>query len=196
MHWGNSLRGGEVRDIINFMQNLGIVLLLKVNWPGIFKDLFKPLEVLCFNFDLFGGMGEEMSIAMGVLIPAWLVFEFDTGLYYERHYYFFFGAPFLGDNHFTDFRFVGFFLSVTTITFFVLAILGIDQDWYGEMTIAFIYVLAGLFTLSVLHQVYIRRLEITSNFAGEDFEKTRQEDQTFFFLFFYTVAYLAGGECF
>ena len=45
------------------------------------------MEALGLDFNVFGGMGEDVSIALGLLVPAWLVWEFDTGLFWERTYF-------------------------------------------------------------------------------------------------------------
>ena len=62
------------------------------------------------------------------------------------------------------------------------------------MANAFLIVLSGLSLLSFLHQVYLWRETKVCERANEDFAKKRQENQMFFFLFFYTVAYLSRGE--
>ncbi|GMH93318.1 hypothetical protein TL16_g12595 [Triparma laevis f. inornata] len=42
--------------------------------------MFEWVGALGLDFEVFGGMGEEVSIAMGLLVPWWLVWEFDVGL--------------------------------------------------------------------------------------------------------------------
>ncbi|GMI11616.1 hypothetical protein TrVE_jg1608 [Triparma verrucosa] len=73
---------------INWVQNIGMVLLIDIDWPESFKKWFKFLEAFglfgFFDFSVFGGMSEDVSIALGFLIPAWLIYEFDCGLYREK----------------------------------------------------------------------------------------------------------------
>ncbi|GMI13696.1 hypothetical protein TrVE_jg8803 [Triparma verrucosa] len=79
--------GGSLERLniaINWVQNLGLIMLFEVAWPESFKKWWKWMEMLSLDFDVFGGMGEDVSIALGLLVPAWLVWEFDAELFWER----------------------------------------------------------------------------------------------------------------
>lgn len=68
---------------INFAQNFGMEVALK--WLLVdFKKWHEWIGMLGFDFKVFGGIGDEVSIAMGLLVPAWLIYFFDAGLYRER----------------------------------------------------------------------------------------------------------------
>ncbi|GMH78261.1 hypothetical protein TrST_g5046 [Triparma strigata] len=188
---------------INWAQNFGLVMLFEVAWPESFKKWWKWIEMLGLDFDVFGGMGEDVSIVLGLLVPAWLVWEFDAGLFWERTY---FGFAFM------DFRGkvlegmamvykaygipnkMGFALAVLVpVAAIVLFCVNISEGWITNSLVnAFLLVLSGLSLLSFLHQVYLWRETKVCESANEDFAKKRQENQMFFFLFFYTVAYLSG----
>ena len=154
------------------------------------------MEGLGLDFDVFGGMGEDVSIALGLLVPAWLVWEFDAGLFWERKY---FGFAFMHkygrvlDEPEDIGRFV--LAGLLPIVALVLSCINISEGWItSDLVNAFLLVLSGLSLLSFLHQVYLWRETKVCESANEDFAKKRQENQMFFFLFFYTVAYLSGGE--
>ncbi|GMH78523.1 hypothetical protein TL16_g07834 [Triparma laevis f. inornata] len=69
----------------------------------------------------------------------------------------------------------------------------IAERWIdNDLANAFILVLSGLGILSFLCQIYLWREYVIAESANEDFAKKRQENSMFFFLFFYTVAYLSG----
>ena len=61
-------------------------------WPIMNKVLewiemlFTLFFTLAFYYN-FGGIGEEVSTAQGLLVPAWLVWEFDAGLFWEMTYF-------------------------------------------------------------------------------------------------------------
>ncbi|GMH64746.1 hypothetical protein TL16_g04032 [Triparma laevis f. inornata] len=60
---------------INFAQNFGMVVTLK--WlPVDLKKWFEWVVALGLDFDMYGGMGESVSIALGLLVPAWLIYEY------------------------------------------------------------------------------------------------------------------------
>ena len=68
---------------INWVQTFGMVLAIEVALPESFKEFFSFLEIFSFNFEIFEGMSDAVSIAMGLLVPPWLVFEFDVGLFFR-----------------------------------------------------------------------------------------------------------------
>ncbi|GMH84797.1 hypothetical protein TrST_g231 [Triparma strigata] len=180
---------------INYLQNFGLVLVIDIPWPESFKKWWTWVEALGLDFNVFGGMGEEISIVLGLLVPAWLVWEFDAGLFWERMY---FGFVFMnrngevlkegGDNQ------LGFALAgLMQVVAIVLSCVIISEGWItNNLVNAFLLVLSGLSLLSFLHQVYLWRETKVCKLANEDFAKKRQQNQMFFFLFFYTVAYLSG----
>ena len=155
------------------------------------------MEFLSLDFDVFGGMGEDVSIALGLLVPAWLVWEFDAGLFWERTY---FGFAFMNryyaavlDEPEDKAKFI--LAGLLPVAAIVLSCINISEGWItSDLVNAFLLVLSGLSLLSFLHQVYLWRETKVCDSANEDFAKKRQENQMFFFLFFYTVAYLSGGE--
>ena len=152
------------------------------------------METLGLDFDMFRGMGEDISIALGLLVPAWLIYEFDAGLFWERTDFRFFGTDMEGNLQNRTVKGFGYFFGVPTISFVGLAIAGIAKEWYSDRANAFVLVLSGLSLLSFLHQVYLWREFKVCESAKEDFAKKCQESQMFFFLFFYTIAYLSGGK--
>jgi hypothetical protein len=86
-------------------------------------------------------------------------------------------------------------LGLGAAIFVALAFASVAAGWItNDLANAFILVLSGLSLLSFLHQVYLWRETKVCELSNEDFAKKRQENQMFFFLFFYTVAYLSGGE--
>ncbi|GMH99863.1 hypothetical protein TrVE_jg2133 [Triparma verrucosa] len=178
---------------INWLQNLGLVLLIDIPWPEAFKNWWTWVETLGLDFDMFGGMGDDISIALGLLVPAWLVWEFDAGLFWERTY---FGFWFMNEwGHILHFKegtakyLLAVFIPVSAIS---LSCMYISEGRFSDLVSALILVLSGLSFLSLLHQDYLRRETKVCESAKEDFAKKRQENQMFFFLFFYTVAYLSG----
>ena len=171
---------------INWLQNVGLVMIIDVPWPESFKKWFRWVEMLGLDFDVFGGMGESVSIALGLLVPVWLIYEFDAGLFWERTY---FGHRFESKSE----LFIT--AGLTSVIAVVLSFRIVAKGWItSSLTNAFILVLSGLSLLSFLHQVYLWRETKVCESAKEDFAKKRQENQMFFFLFLYTVAYLSGGE--
>ena len=153
--------------------------------------------MLSLDFDIFGGMGEDVSIALGLLVPAWLVWEFDTGLFWERTYFgfafmdYYYGRVLYKLEDKAKFTLAG----LMPVTAIVLSCINISEGWItSDLANAFLLVLSGLSLLSFLHQVYLWRETKVCESANEDFAKKRQENQMFFFLFFYIVAYLSGGE--
>lgn len=192
-----------------------------------FKEFFSFFEVFSFSFDIFDVIGEEVSIAMGLLVPVWLIYEFDAGLFRERREFKVWrSVEFLDSFLFwdvglsnifghekisigEDLKFVVSFccnfccstliIILLPLTLLGFAIGGIVEDWYPNQNImiikvAFLLVITGLCLLSFLHQVYVRRTEKIADLAKESFGKTRQENEMFFSLFFYTVTYLSGSE--
>ena len=169
-----------------------------------FKKWWTWVEALGLDFNVFGGMGEDVSIALGLLVPAWLVWEFDAGLFWERKYFGFafmdeYGIMFKNQYEDEDVR-LGNILKFTLAGFLpvaaiVLSCINISEGWItSDLVNAFLLVFSGLSLLSFLHQLYLWRETKVCESANEDFAKKRQENQMFFFLFFYTVAYLSGGE--
>ncbi|GMI04716.1 hypothetical protein TrLO_g13936 [Triparma laevis f. longispina] len=61
-----------------------MLLIIDVEWPESFKEFFSFFEAFSFSFDIFDVIGEEVSIAMGLLVPVLLIYEFDAGLFRER----------------------------------------------------------------------------------------------------------------
>ncbi|GMH98534.1 hypothetical protein TrST_g7045 [Triparma strigata] len=190
---------------INYLQNFGLVLVIDIPWPEAFKKWWSWVETLGLDFNVFGGMGEDVSIALGLLVPAWLVWEFDTGLFWERTYFGFYWMGNRGDNFKTreldshEFKVVrGGFKGFTALglgaaVFVALAFASVLAGWIAnDLANAFLLVLSGLSLLSFLHQIYLWRETKVCESANEDFAKKRQENEMFFFLFFYTVAYLSG----
>ena len=164
------LRGKGVKD-----------LTLRLVSAQSFKKWWTWVEALGLDFNVFGGMGEDISIALGLLVPAWLVWEFDAGLFWERTYF--------------GFSFMNFAYGLMLVAAIVLSCINISKGWItNNLANTFFLVLSGLSLLSFLHQVYLWRETKVCESAKEDFAKKRQENQMFFFLFFYTVAYLSGGE--
>ena len=168
-----------------------------------FKKWWTWVEALGLDFNVFGGMGEDVSIALGLLVPAWLVWEFDAGLFWERTYFGFHWMGNKGEHFKTGYRdkqfrggFKGFaVLGLGAAVFVALAFASVAEGWItSDLVNAFLIVLSGLSLLSFLHQVYLWRETKVCESANENFAKKRQENQMFFFLFFYTVAYLSGGE--
>ena len=150
-----------------------------------FQEFFWWIETLSLDFGVFGGMGENISIALGLLVPAWLVWEFDAGLFWERTYFGYWSESF------QSFIIAG----LVPVIAVVLSFTSVAEGWITSSLVnAFILVLSGLSLLSFLHQVYLFRETKICESAKEDFAKKRQENQMFFFLFFYCVAYLSGGE--
>ena len=77
----------------------------------------------------------------------------------------------------------------------VLSFVSVSEGWIAnDLVNALIFVISGLSLLSFLHQVYLWRETKICESANEDFAKKRQENEVYFFLFFYTVAYLSGGK--
>ena len=161
-----------------------------------FKKWWTWVEALGLDFNVFGGMGEDVSIALGLLVPAWLVWEFDAGLFWERTYFGFAFMDKYGDILNEPEEKVKFTLAgLLPVAAIVLSCINISEGWItSDLVNAFLLVLSGLSLLSFLHQVYLWRETKVCKSANEDFAKKRQENQMFFFLFFYTVAYLSGGE--
>jgi hypothetical protein len=152
--------------------------------------------MLGFDFEVFGGMGEAFSIMLGLLVPVWLIWEFDAGLFVERSYFGF--AEMDGnlsvssdENTFENDKKLG-FMSVIAL---VLSFVSVSEGWIAnDLVNALVFVISGLSLLSFLHQVYLLRQVKICESANEDFAKKRQENEVYFFLFFYTVAYLSGGK--
>ena len=143
--------------------------------------------MLGFDFEVFGGIGGDVSVALGLLMPVWLVWEFDVGLFWERTYF----------RYWFESRGPSSFIiaGLMPVIAVVLSFTSVAVGWItSSLANAFFLVLSGLSLLSFLHQVYLWRETKVCDSANEDFAKKRQENQMFFFLFFYTVAYLSGGE--
>ncbi|GMI01498.1 hypothetical protein TrLO_g4939 [Triparma laevis f. longispina] len=74
-----------------------------------------------------------------------------------------------------------------------LTCVSVGLGWIdNNLTNAFILVLSGLSLLIFFHRVHLWRETRIEDSANGDFAKKRQENSIFFFLFFYTVAYLSG----
>ena len=137
-----------------------------------------------FDFEVFGGMGEAFSIMLGLLVPVWLIWEFDAGLFVERSYFGSFFAEAAGIS-----------FGIMPVIALVLSFVSVSEGWIAnDLVNALVFVISGLSLLSFLHQVYLLRQVKICESANEDFAKKRQENEVYFFLFFYTVAYLSGGE--
>ena len=152
--------------------------------------------MLGFDFEVFGGMGEAFSIMLGLLVPVWLIWEFDAGLFVERSY---FGFAFMGryGRVFDDLEDQRKFalLGIMPFIALVLSFVSVSEGWIAnDLVNALVFVISGLSLLSFLHQVYLLRQVKICESANEDFAKKRQENEVYFFLFFYTVAYLSGGK--
>ena len=133
------------------------------------------------------GSHYDLPIALGLLVPVWLIYEFDAGLFWERTY---FGYWFESRGP-SSFIIAG----LMPVIAVVLSFTSVAVGWItSSLANAFFLVLSGLSLLSFLHQVYLWRETKVCKSANEDFAKKRQQNQMFFFLFFYTVAYLSGGE--
>ncbi|GMH47113.1 hypothetical protein TrLO_g10349 [Triparma laevis f. longispina] len=72
---------------INWMQSFGVVLQFEMEWPESFKEFFSFLKIFTFNFGIFMGIGGAVTIVLSLLIPAYLIYEFDAGLTRERKYF-------------------------------------------------------------------------------------------------------------
>ena len=84
-------------------------------------------------------------------------------------------------------------LGLSSVMFVALAFINVAAGWIdNDLANAFMLVLSSLSILSFIHQLYLWRETMISETANEDFAKKRQENSMFFFLFFYTVAYLSG----
>ncbi|GMH95492.1 hypothetical protein TrVE_jg9157 [Triparma verrucosa] len=191
---GKLMGGGGVQlerlnIAINWAQNLGLVMIIDIPWPESFTKWFRWIEMIGFDFDAFGGMGTYVSIAMGLLVPVWLLLEFDAGLLYPRT---FFGFAFMNKSgRVLTGRFL--LAGILPVAALFLSCLNILMGWIANnLANAFILVISGLSLLSFLHQVYLWREIKVCELANEDFAKKRQENDMFFFLFFYTVSYLSG----
>ncbi|GMI13632.1 hypothetical protein TrLO_g8560 [Triparma laevis f. longispina] len=76
--------------------------------------------------------------------------------------------------------------------FVALAFINFAAGWIdNDLANAAMLVLSSLSLLSFIYQLYLWRETIISETANEDLAKKRQNSM-FFFLFFYTVAYLSG----
>ncbi|GMI00831.1 hypothetical protein TrLO_g13556 [Triparma laevis f. longispina] len=109
---------------ISFFQSFGLVGMLKLPWPESFRKIFLAwLELFSFNFtNYFEGMGKELTVASGLLVQIWLIWELDCGLYRERtKFAFMFGLPLneVGMGLFNG------CCTLCTGTFIVLAIVGV-----------------------------------------------------------------------
>ncbi|GMH54097.1 hypothetical protein TrRE_jg11604, partial [Triparma retinervis] len=240
---GGGLPLERLNIAINWAQNFGLVMLVDVAWPESFKEWFTWIEMLGLDFDVFGGMGEDVSISLGLLVPVWLVWEFDVGLFQKRTYFAHYYFIREGEEVFI----MGCVLSITAIVLSCMNIsnskgwVTVYKDWVpvyigagfflglcgwlfllpspnrdrkaglmpiaaivismiiaaagwsdNDLVNAFILVLSGLSLLSFLHQSYLVLDYEVCESAGEDFAKKRQENQMYYFLFFYIVAYLSG----
>ena len=125
-----------------------------------------------------------------------MVWEFDAGLFWERTNFAFAFMDWEGNilkycEEILKFALAGLLL----VAAIVLSCINIFEGWItSDLVNAFLLVLSGLSLLTFLHQVYLWRETMICELAKEDFAKKRQENQMFFFLFFYTVTYLSGGE--
>ncbi|GMH59292.1 hypothetical protein TL16_g06414 [Triparma laevis f. inornata] len=174
---------------INFAQNFGLVVTLKF-LPDDFKKWFEWFGVLGFDFKVFGGMGEEVSIALGLLVPARLIYEFDARLYRERKNFRFYYMFNDGEGTCPPLLYL---YAVASFLFTAVALACVCGGWIdNDLANAFILVLSGLRFVSFLRHLCLRREYTVADSANEDFVKKRQENEMFFFLFFYTVAYLSG----
>ncbi|GMH86856.1 hypothetical protein TL16_g10672 [Triparma laevis f. inornata] len=190
---------------ISFAQNFGMVSALER--PLQFKKWFEWIEALGWTLGCSGEWGGGILIALGLFL-AWLIYDFDAGLYRERAYFGFywmgdkgilFSSSSMGktfDSKSKAFKFgrAGFTSAgLGSITLIVLFFSSIAAGWIeNNLFGAFILVLSGLSFLSFLHQEYLWRETGIADSANEDFAKIRQGNQMFFFLFSYTVAYLSG----
>ena len=148
--------------------------------------------MLGFDFEVFGGMGEAFSIMLGLLVPVWLIWEFDAGLFVERSY---FGFAFMGRYGVVKDQSKFTLLGIMPFIALVLSFVSVSEGWIAnDLVNALIFVISGLSLLSFLHQVYLLRQVKRCETANEDFAKKRQQNEVYFFLFFYTVAYLSGGK--
>ena len=152
--------------------------------------------MLGFDFDVFGVMGKDVSIALGLLVPVWLIWEFDAGLFVERSYFGFVFTDFDGRVLYDVLYQTWFMISgIVPVIAIVLSFVSVSEGWIAnDLVNALIFVISGLSLLSFLHQVYLWRETKICESANEDFAKKRQENEVYFFLFFYTVAYLSGGK--
>ncbi|GMH60828.1 hypothetical protein TrLO_g13628 [Triparma laevis f. longispina] len=176
---------------INWVQTFGVVLAIEVALPKSLKEVFSFLNVFSFNLDAFEGMGEVVSIVMGLLVPAWLVLELDAGLFRERTYFGFWGMTRKNGN---IIFFKGLIAGLILISVIAVSFVCIAEGWINnDLVNALLLVLSSLNFFSFLHQVYLlREVLICVEDAKENFAKKRQENSMFLFLFFYTVAYLSG----
>ena len=133
---------------------------------------------------------------IGVLFPLWLIYEFDCGLYRERTNFGFVYQDRWERLYVCFYKYIT-LLSVGLMVISVISIAGNRMGTplaTGNILISFFLVLSGLFFLSFLHQVYLWREIKYCKKVNEHFERKRQENEMFFFLFFYTVTYLSGGK--
>ena len=133
---------------------------------------------------------------LGLMVPVWLIWEFDAGLFVERSY---FGFAFMDRRGrvLYDVSYQTWFMlsGIVPVIAIVLSFVSVSEGWIAnDLVNALIFVISGLSLMSFLHQVYLWRETKICESANEDFAKKRQENEVYFFLFFYTVAYLSGGK--
>ncbi|GMI04760.1 hypothetical protein TrVE_jg9391 [Triparma verrucosa] len=79
--------GGTLETIsiaIGYLQNFGLVGIIEIAWPESWVKLFAWLEIFGLDLSFWGDMGAEVSVATGLILPFWLIWEFDCGLFKER----------------------------------------------------------------------------------------------------------------
>jgi len=190
----------KISIAINFVQSFGLTILIDVEWPDSFKNLFSWIEVFSLDIGIFGGeeLGEWIGIWIGLLLPIFLIWMFDCGVFRERKR---FGTFFLLDedkygeldNDDPLQMICGTFCGTCSIMFLGLAIGGTAAHWYGSnFADALFIVFSGFYTFWFLNNIRLWRSRVAADIAKEDFCLTRQGSEAFVFLFLYTVVYLSG----
>ena len=78
----------KINIAIGFLQNFGLAVLIDVDWPNNFKDIFGWFELFSLNFTIFGGedLGEWVGIWMGLLLPPFLLWNVVVFKYLKKIY--------------------------------------------------------------------------------------------------------------
>lgn len=98
------------------------------------------------------GIGGAVTIVLSLLIPAYLIYEFDAGLNRERKY---FGYWLMDNEGVVGFSSFGYCCGFASDFFVGLAIAGIAEEWYPDMADAFFLVLSGMGLFSFVHTYYL-----------------------------------------
>ncbi|GMH71347.1 hypothetical protein TrST_g3334 [Triparma strigata] len=164
----------RVNIAIGFFQTFGLVGLMTFKWPATFKTFFLSwLDLFNLDFSFLKEYSNEITMWIGLLLPLWLFLFMDCGMFNVRLHL----RSEIPDSWKTLF----------------LAVVPIATTYFWFVDLQVLAILIWVFTALVIFKFfYLRKLKHVCSTANENFQLKHQQNQMWYFLFFYTIAYLPG----